>query len=172
MKIEIGPGKERINKDWIGFGPVKTNSVDIVGVWGQDKLPFEDNSVSLFYASHVLEHVWWYQSEFALAEIYRCLKKEGSIEIWVPDLYYLFQNYQTKTCGDKWRKHNKESNFMKWLNGRLFAYGDFNNLHKSCWDKNYLIEVLQKSGFEYIFDLKKPRSTNHGKINLGIGAIK
>ena len=75
-------------------------------------------------------------------------------------------------CGDTWRMNNPNSDPMKWVNGRLFAYGDVSNLHKSCWDKWSLQDLFKNTGFTEIHPLLIPRGYDHGNINLGIGGFK
>ena len=47
------------------------------------KLPYEDNSVEIIYASHVLEHIKNYIP--LMKEIHRVLKNEGILYILVPE---------------------------------------------------------------------------------------
>ncbi len=168
-KIEIGPGPYPLE----GF-----ESVDCVGrpnhwaCWGVDRLPFDDNSVDLIYASHVLEHVPWQKTGDALAEAYRVLKPGGSIEVWVPDFEYIVECYKYRTCGDSWRRDNPEGDTMKWINGRLYAYGDLANHHRAAFDAEYLRDCIVKAGFTSGGRLSKPRGYDHGPIGLGWRGVK
>lgn len=49
------------------------------------KLPFEDNTVSFFYSSHVLEHLPEKSCQHVLKEMYRCLKMGGGVRLTMPD---------------------------------------------------------------------------------------
>jgi predicted SAM-dependent methyltransferase len=49
------------------------------------KFPFENNSVSLFYSSHTLEHVPVTFCQDIFNEFYRCLKPGGCVRLTMPD---------------------------------------------------------------------------------------
>ena len=168
--LEIGPGKSKISDEWVTVNIIKTPQTDFVVEWGWDRLPFEKESFDLVYASHCLEHVPWSQTIFALKDAYRILKKGGAIEVWVPDFKYVIDCYLKKKCGDDWRKYNEDSNYMTWVNGRIFTYGE--NPHMAVFDKEYLVKSLNKAGFRDCKLLQKPRGYDHGKINLGIRGEK
>ncbi len=81
--LEMGPGGERID----GFETlsiVPGMAVDYVADAAK-KLPFPDNVFKVVYASHVLEHVPWYQTTDALKEWIRILAPGGRLEVCVPD---------------------------------------------------------------------------------------
>ncbi len=54
------------------------------------KLPFKDNSVNIFYSSHLIEHLSNEHNDFLFSEVYRCLNNGGIFRIVCPDndLYY------------------------------------------------------------------------------------
>lgn len=172
LKVEIGPGNAKIDSSWITIGPYKADHVDFVIDWGKEVLPFADNSVDLVYASHVLEHIWWYDTEFALREVYRVLKLGGKLEVHVPDFALIVESYKKKRCGDAWRKHNASGNYMRWVNGRIFTYGGPGNTHRAVFDKEYLEYCLRNSGFTSIQPFAKPRGYDHGTISLSMTATK
>ena len=58
---------------------IQTNLCDIT----QSKLPFEDNSVSVFFLFHVIEHI--NDSNLVISECYRALKKNGVLFIATPN---------------------------------------------------------------------------------------
>jgi len=168
MKLEIGPGKTKIGIDWKTFG---MENADIIGNL-EDKLPFPNNSFDLVYMSHVLEHVRWWKTVAVLKEVYRILSPDGVIEIWVPDFEYIVKCYLNKRCGDEWRKYNSDNDFMTWINGRIFTYGEKWNWHRCIFDYDSLNKNLRAAGFKNIFRLTKPRGYDHGVINLGVGGMK
>lgn len=59
----------------------------------REKMPFEDNSVDLFYSEHTFEHVSDRDCEHVLAEMYRCLKPGGAVRIVVPDMDLAYTKY-------------------------------------------------------------------------------
>jgi SAM-dependent methyltransferase len=56
-------------------------------------LPFDDESVDVCYASHVLEHLQRNEARKLLAECYRVTRKEGIIRLVVPDLESVARDY-------------------------------------------------------------------------------
>jgi SAM-dependent methyltransferase len=57
----------------------------------EKQMPFDDNSVDLFYCSHVLEHFPQSTGEHLLEDVSRCLKPGGLIRIAVPDAALAFR---------------------------------------------------------------------------------
>jgi predicted SAM-dependent methyltransferase len=56
-------------------------------------LPFEANSVSAIYGSHVLEHLYRAEAQTLLLECFRVLKPGGVIRMVVPDLRAMVASY-------------------------------------------------------------------------------
>jgi len=183
--LEIGPGKNRIQ----GFETlnIKWNkSVDYVAD-ASKPLPFSDNTFEIVYASHILEHVPWYNLEDTLREWTRILKPGGQLEIWVPDglkickalvdFELLGENYIEK---DGWYRYNPEKDPCKWAAGRMFTYGDGTgntrnpNWHRSMFTPRYLRLLFERAGLKDVreLNLQEVRGYNHGWINLGIVGTK
>lgn len=59
------------------------------------KLPFDDGSVDEIYASHLLEHFSWYETDAILLEWRRVLRKGGAAYISVPDFDVVDKIYHT-----------------------------------------------------------------------------
>ena len=173
--LDIGHGPGRLGPDWVNVSATKLPDTDFVCDWGAERLPFSDGAFDLVHSSHCLEHIPWYRVVDALKEAMRVVKNGGIVEIWVPDFQYIVKCYHEETCGDEWRYANKEADFMKWVNGRLFAYdreGE-KNFHKGVFDRSYLKKCFTQAGFEHIFNLDKPRLNAHPiQLQLGVGAIK
>ena len=154
-------------------------------LWGQAALPFPDSTYDLVFASHVLEHVPWYRINAALTETFRVLKEGGELEIYVPDFEYIVECYKKKQCGDNWRVFNSESNWMTWVNGRIFTYGEDavellseerpipQTHHKTVFDRYYLNYCLQKAGFSKIIcGIKRRYGHRHSIPEVGAIAVK
>lgn len=172
-KLEIGPGPKKISPEWTTIGDFGI-AVDRRCVWGNDAIPFEDNTFDEIYSSHCLEHVPWMQVDYALLECFRVLKPGGSIEIHVPDFEYLVKCYLERRVGDSWLKYNNTDSPTKWVSSRVFSYGPgFSNFHKSCFDFEELSRVLKLAGFSDIERVSGSLADRlHGKINLGIKGVK
>lgn len=175
MKLEIGPGDKKISKEWITVGDFeRPGVVDHICKWGKEKFPFENKTFDLIYASHCLEHVPWYEVDFALQECHRILKPGGYLEVHVPNLEYIVSCYINKTIGDKWEKYNNREHPVAWFASRLISYGPtLSNYHKSCFDNEYLKFVLTKNKFSNITTVEDSLAHKlHGPINMGVRATK
>jgi SAM-dependent methyltransferase len=180
--LEIGPGDCPIDPGWdtvdskiarIGRGTDGYKQYPFGG-WGYELIPAARGTYDLVYASHVLEHVPWYKTVNALKDVWRILKPGGTIEVWVPNFWYLVQCYQERICGDRWKKHNRRRDPMLWLNGRLFTYGPGDdNWHRACFDGGHLANCLQQAGFTDVARIpRRTRGRSHGKIDLGMTGRK
>jgi len=103
---------------------------------------FQDNSVELIYASHVLEYFDREQAIAVLAEWRRILKPGGILRLAVPDFPALFKVYQmTGNLND----------ILGPLYGRMAVEigGGSQQViyHKTVHDFNSLKGVLEQSGF-------------------------
>jgi SAM-dependent methyltransferase len=178
--LEIGPG----NKLMPGF-----ETLNIVGGLNVDyvfdaakPLPFQDNAFHLVYASHVLEHIPWYQIEGVLREWVRILKPGGHMEIWVPDAIKICKAFvDAEVSGnnyidlDGWYKFNPEKDPCVWASGRIYTYGDgvgdprSPNWHKALFSPRYLALLMGKVGLTDIVKLapENARGEDHGWISLG-----
>lgn len=184
-RLEIGPGPKRLP----GFETVNI-------VWGRDvdyvfdaskKLPFASGTFDIVYASHVLEHIAWYQVKSVLKDWVRILKSGGSIEIWVPNGLLIAQTFVNAEFGTKneidkdgWYRFNEGHDSCIWANGRIFSYGDGtgrrsdHNWHIALFSPRYLRFLLMEVGLINIEDLNRSevRGYDHGWINLGMKGYK
>lgn len=82
MKLHLGCGSVRL-PGYINIDLVESDAVDVV--MDVRHLTYEDNSVDLIYASHVLDHVSRHEVDDVLREWYRVLKKGGLLRVAVSD---------------------------------------------------------------------------------------
>ena len=176
-KLEIGPGPHALP----GF-----LSVDVVGRLGVDcladarALPFASNTFDLLYASHVIEHVPWWQADEALKEWRRVLAPGGRLEVWTVDAAKIAEELLIVDRGgpspirhDGWQRHNPDADPYRWINGRIFAYGSDAsdpNWHKSLWTLRSLRYAFTRAGFRNVHPLlpERPRGYDHRWINMGV----
>ena len=184
-KLEIGPGEHPL-PGFESLNIMPGRWVDYV-VDAAGDLPFDDASFELIYASHVLEHLPWYQSSQVLAEWLRVLQSGGALEIWVPDGLKICQafveaelNGSTEFHDDGWFRFNSEKDPCAWAAGRLFTYGDGQgtlnhpNWHRAMFSPRRLIHLLEQAGFTSVRQMSpdEVRGADHGWINLGIRGVK
>jgi SAM-dependent methyltransferase len=184
-QLEIGPGTTRIQ----GFETLNiVPDVNVDYVWDATRrLPFTDNTFSIVYTSHILEHVPWYQLNETVSEWVRILKPGGRLEIWVPnglEIARVFVDYETtgvdRTNLDGWYRFNEERDPCLWAAGRIYTYGDGKgtinhpNWHRALFSPRFLQKLLIRSGLQDVQQLDRSavRGHDHGWINLGFSGIK
>jgi ubiquinone/menaquinone biosynthesis C-methylase UbiE len=175
LKVEIGPGTSPLGPEWTTVDAVAGPGVDHIARWGIDSLPLPDDSCSLVYASHVIEHLPWYQTVDALREVRRCLKDGAKVELHTVDFEVVVSYFQQGKC-DGWWAHNPDHDPTLWAAGRIFAYekeGQGYNWHKAIFTEKHLGNCFKKAGFRSWKRIGLPRGKEkHGVINLGMEATK
>jgi predicted SAM-dependent methyltransferase len=76
--------REQYEVDWSG----KITILDV-----RKRLPFSDGTISVVYASHLLEHLYHSEAISLLKELHRVLSPGGIIRIVVPDIKTLVEGY-------------------------------------------------------------------------------
>ncbi len=183
--LEIGPGEKRI-EGFETINIIKNKNTDYVGDAAKI-LYFPDNTFDIIYASHILEHVPWYQVEKTLKEWVRVLKKGGVLEVWVPDSLKIAKAFwDAEKSGkrtylkDGWFRFNEEKDPAKWFSGRMYSYGDGRgtkrhyNYHLAAFSERYLKELFRKVGLKKVERMVniECRGHDHGWINLGVKGVK
>jgi SAM-dependent methyltransferase len=125
-------------------------------------LPFADNTVSVIYGAHVLEHLYLTDARRLLRECQRVLQPGGTIRMVVPDLRAFVEHYLKKKSGgnggsselllaaDKLNERlgfrspaPPSGNFVF----KLYSlWKDFHH-HKWMYDSDSLTRYLQEAGF-------------------------
>lgn len=114
-------------------------------------IPFGDNDVHIISASHFLEHLTPREGYKFLKECKRVLTKGGIVRIAVPDTRILMGKYLTNTLGDfdeisDTNAKTPNNSFKLW---NLLTGG-----HKTAYDQESLVDMLNKAGFEEIYKYK------------------
>lgn len=184
MRLEIGPGPEKLGDDWATVSAFPGESVDFMAEWGLDDLPFPDEQFDEVYAAHVIEHVGWMQVEGALMEAWRVLKPGGLIELHTIDAGRLLRDLSLAADGPIRDRllgvgHGRWEHPMQAVNYQLFSYahqvGDRAcfQWHHGCFTEEYLGWLLARCGFEQVQAGGTPRGPEkHGAYNLGMRAVK
>jgi len=177
--LDIGPGTvDRKSKAIAG-----ADTLDMLeggtyqAHWGYEALPIEDSTYDCVYASHVLEHIAWYRSEQAVAEVARILKPNGCFHVHVPNFNYIIQCYLEGKLGDNWRVFNPDNDLATWLNGRIFSYDTDatellspdrpipQTIHKAVFTPASLVKLLSKY-FESVQQSNRVFGQSHGPIEM------
>ena len=182
-KLEIGPGRKRID----GFETVnviKTPVTDHVAD-ARALLFADDGTYDLIYASHVIEHIPWYETIDALKEWLRVLKPGGALEVWTVDAYKVAKalvDYEDEGLWhkkDNWTRHGVDTDPYLWCAGRIFAYAgkdgeDSVNWHRALFTRRHLMNCFLNAGFESVRALnpQEIRGADHGWVNLGVRGLK
>jgi ubiquinone/menaquinone biosynthesis C-methylase UbiE len=124
-------------------------------------LPFEDNTVSVVYGAHVLEHLYLVDAQRLLSECKRVLRPAGVIRLVVPDLLsmtasYLRSKNGNSTTSERITAANKLNEKLGFRSpappGGNFLYRfyslwkDFHH-HKWMYDSDSLAHYLAEAGF-------------------------
>ena len=136
MKLHLGCGKTYIP----GFVHVDLNEYPHIDVISDVRYlsMFDDDSVDLVYASHVLEHFGRHETESILQEWYRVLKSGGVLRVAVPDFEAVIKAYH--------RWHD-----MNLIMGLLYGGQDYPlNFHHVGFDYKYLENMLKRVGFKEV----------------------
>jgi ubiquinone/menaquinone biosynthesis C-methylase UbiE len=149
-KLHLGCGNKHIN----GFINIDARDLPNVDIVEDVKTlnSFDDNSIDLIYASHILEHITRVEYTDVLTKWYNLLKSDGILRIAVPDIEKVFQHYQNN--GD-----------LRQLRGFLWGGQSHGfNYHYCGWDFKTLEEDLLKIGFSEIKRYEW-RETEHSDID-------
>jgi len=136
MKIDLGSGKNPFNPD-DGWEHLDIDSKQLHVEYHSDakNTSFESGSVDKLRASHILEHFSYADGEKALREWYRILKPEGMLEIIVPSVSWVMENYV------------KEGKIA--FNALYGAQNTQYDVHKSGYTKEMIQETLRKAGWDF-----------------------
>jgi predicted SAM-dependent methyltransferase len=183
--LEIGPGP-RVLPGFERYNIVADGLSHYIGD-ARDLSIFKSGEFALLYASHVLEHIPWYQSLDTLREWRRVLCAGGILEVWVPDALKIATAYVDAAtsggasyCLDGWYRLNDSRDPNLWFSGRMYAYGDGEgalchpNWHRAAFSEAHLRDLLVRAGFAEVIALGAVdvRGHDHGWINLGVRARK
>lgn len=190
-KLEIGPHETRRTPD--GADPSTWDTLDVAyqathnAKWGDERLPIVDATYDWVHVSHVLEHLPWWKTLPALSEVYRILKFDGRITVWVPDAMKIIQLYEQDpeqflklesdwACGGK----NPDKDPWVYLNARVFwgarpgEAGQEQHFHRAMFGEASLRAVLKKAGFGNINRIERdcPTDPGHGWMEVGMEGFR
>lgn len=138
-RLRLHIGGQEVRPGWKILNIQELPGVDFVGDCC-DLSQFADNSVSVVYASHVLEHVS-HREELptAIAEIRRVLAPQGILLISVPDMKVLCELFLDESL-----RYGQRHHVMRILFGGQIDAHDFHRV--GLWS-GYLMTLLKEAGF-------------------------
>ncbi len=147
-KLEIGAGRGKRS----GFITLDMNLSADFPYDLRFGLPFQDNSMDLIYAEHVLEHFDIQDLLQLLRECVRVLKPEGKVSIVVPDVKIYIDGYNKQESFD--REYFCRFDFglpykskIDFLNYIFYMGGH----HKYMFDAQNMLALLTLCGFSKVF---------------------
>jgi predicted SAM-dependent methyltransferase len=153
MKLHLGCGKKYI-PGFVHVDALPYDHVDHVGP--VDRLDFvSDESVSLIYASHVLEHFSRIEVPLVLREWYRVLAPDGVLRLSVPDFAAVAVHYVQQGSSIA------ISDIIGLICGGQKDRYDF---HKMIFDMASLTQLCRDAGFRTIRTWNW-RDVEHGAID-------
>lgn len=185
-QLEIGPGKTRL-PGFETLDVVPGRQVDHVA--DARRLPFPPATFDLVYASHVIEHVPWYETDDLVREWARVLKPGGALEVWTVNALFVAEAlvHFEKTGAwtgphlgpGSWKDAWIQGDPVKWCNGRLFCYAKSGKAadpfwHHALFTPRSLRAAFVRAGLTLVraMDRSEVRGKDHGVINLGMRGEK
>jgi predicted SAM-dependent methyltransferase len=149
LKLHIGCSA-KLKKDWLNIDlcPQADMTLDM-----RERLPFSDDSCSIIYSEHFLEHLDYPdQANFFLKECYRVLEPGGLFSVGVPDTEWPIAEYAGQKMEGYFRIA-KERWHPEWCETEMehinyhFRQGD---QHRFAYDFKTLAKALARIGFQEI----------------------
>ncbi|MFX1314431.1 MAG: hypothetical protein ACFE9T_01075 [Promethearchaeota archaeon] len=143
MKLNVGSGK-RYEPGYINIDlyedVIADKKMSVID------LEFDDKSCEEVKIIHLIEHLGFFKTLYALSEIFRVLKVDGVLIIETPDIKKAFSHYLNSNYEQK-----------KEILGWIFGIPHEGLQHKLCYPPELLVEMLEKIGFN---NIKKTRFYN------------
>ena len=169
MKLNLGcgayPFEGWTNYDMIGHPGVVRRDLT-------SGLPEPDNSVSLIFSEHFLEHIDQPKAIELLRHCHRVLRPGGEIQIVMPDLKKVCDMYMARDFEGMKAIGLSEANqgsLCRFVNQAMRAWG-----HQFLWDVEELSSVLFSLGFRLIAEVPMDARMGYRKIptDLAVRASK
>jgi len=152
IKLHLGCGWRNFGNDWTHIDGGDYDHLDDHDI---TKLNFDNNTVDLIYASHVLEYFDREEVNGVLGEWSRVLKKGGILRIAVPD----FQSMVKLYCCDTYQLEK----FLGPLYGKM-KMGEETIYHKTTYDFDSLHKLLENHNFHNV-EKYDWRETEHASFD-------
>lgn len=136
IKINMGCGWRNFGPEWIHIDAGDYDHLDSFSI--TDLSSYENDTVDLIYASHVVEYFNREQVMPLLAEWHRVLKPGGTLRIAVPNFEVIVDLYSKG-------KYDLNS-FLGPLYGKM-PMGEQIIYHKTTYDYQSICTILKQAGF-------------------------
>lgn len=130
VKIDLGCGPNK-KEGFIGLDKIKFDGVDHVIDIGNERWPFDDESVDEAFSSHFVEHLTAEQRVHFVNELYRVLKKDGKAAILVPHWS------STRAYGDPTHQWPPVSEFWFFYLDKEWRANNAPHTDAKYWDKGF-----------------------------------
>lgn len=138
-KLHLGCGNIRL-KDFCNVDILSTHAVDVVSDIST-LINFNDNSIDLIYACHVLEHFSHEESLKVLKRWFEVLKPGGELRISVPDIDRIVRIYSKN-----WQHFQTPGN-TPWIGLLYGGQTDSYDFHKTGFNFCWMKHLLERMGF-------------------------
>ena len=138
MKINIGCGQRNFGKEWIHIDGADYDHIDSKDILMKK---YENESVELIYASHLIEYFDRKEIIPILKRWREVLKPNGILRLAVPDFEIYAKLYS--------EKKNSLDNSLGPLFGKM-EMGNKTIYHKTTYDYSSLKKILQEAGMRKI----------------------
>ena len=152
IKVNLGCGWRNFGNDWHHIDGGDYSHLDSDDIFN---LPFDDDSVDLIYASHVIEYFDREEICDILSRWRSKLKPGGVLRLGVPNFESMSKLYQDGKCS--------LDSFLGPLYGKM-KMGSSIIYHKTVYDFNSLSSILRKIGFSEI-EKWNWRETEHSQFD-------
>lgn len=167
MIIDIGSGPWPKADADIKMDIHPWNGVNCVHDLLNTPYPFMNEQFSKAYMGDVLEHIYIFDVDRVLTEIYRILKDNAVFEVVVPDARWIFE----RVVNNDWDTHANvdwlNPTDSSWENAMSYLFGGFHNKkeykmagmgHVNAFDFDSLSTLLSKNGFRDITRIPDTRN--------------
>lgn len=153
FNLHVGCGSIKLNH-WINIDINDQESIVDITWDATSGFPFiENESCSLIYNEHFLEHLTPEESKIFLKDCYRILEQDGVLRIAMPSLEYTVEKYQSDNWRDQdwltWPEYKFIETRAEMLNIAMRWWG-----HQWLYDREELHRRLKEAGFTIIRDME------------------
>lgn len=141
MRVEIGGGPSPQHRDWEQYDAIDWSERTALRYTLGDirRLPYADGTLEEIFASNVLEHVSFLETNATLVEWRRVLVPQGRLTVVVPDVLGIINDYLNNV--NSWDECSE----------RLYGSQTYVlDLHRAGFTAEHMPTVFERAGFEVL----------------------